>query len=147
MKNRKLYITLEITGVIIWFLLKLLPRLTLFRNHRKVIVIADRYILDFAVMMAFTADLNNKDMSKIASFLEKFTGIKPLYFYIRADPYLALNRKKNEYLALSFCKYLASKYEYMNKFFYSTIIDTTYSTPLENVNRILGELRRRNLFE
>jgi thymidylate kinase len=146
LRARRLYTILEILGVQVWFMLELIPRAIMYVRHKS-IVIADRYIPDFAVMLAFTGGIDDNCLIKLVWFLEKFTGIKPLYFYTYVDPHLALNRKKDEYLTMSFCNYMVLKYEYINKFLHPIFVDTTNRKPLEIVAEILKELRKQHLLD
>lgn len=143
---RRLCIILEIIGVQVWFMLKLIPQ-AIMHGKNKRIIIADRYIPDFAVMLAFTSSIDDNCLIKLAWFLDKFSGIKPLYFYIYIDPYLALIRKKDEYLNISFCNYMILKYQYISKFLCPIFIDTTDREPAEIMAEILEELKKQHLLD
>jgi thymidylate kinase len=146
LRARKLYIVLEIVGVLLWFMVKLIPQ-TIMCGKRKRIIIADRYIPDFAVMQAFTSGIDDSYLIKLVRFLEKFSGIHPLYFYVYVNPHLALVRKKDEHLTISFCNYMTSKYQYISKFLNPIFIDTANRKPTEIVVEILEELRKQHLLE
>jgi energy-coupling factor transporter ATP-binding protein EcfA2 len=146
LRVRSFYTILEIIGVQVWFLLKLIPRAFMHRGCKR-IIIADRYIPDFAAMLAFTSSINNSCLIKLIWFLEKFTCVKPLYFYVHVDPYLSLNRKKDECLTMSFCNYMALKYQYINKFLHPILVDTTNRKPTEIMIDILEELRKNHLLD
>jgi hypothetical protein len=127
-------------------MLKLIPQ-AIMRGRHKRIIIADRYIPDFAGMLAFTSGIDDNCLIKLIWFLEKFAGIKSLYFYVYVNPYLALNRKKDEHLTISFCNYMTLKYRYISKFLRPIFIDTTNRKPTEIVAEILEELRKQHLLD
>jgi|GEM_PF-849009 len=144
--TERLYTILEILGVQVWFMLKLITHAIMCLGHKS-IIIADRYIPDFVVMLAFTSDIDNDRLIKLVWFFEKFARVKPLYFYIYVDPHLALNRKKDEYLTMSFCNYMVLKYQYINNFLHPIFIDTTNRRPIEIVADILEELWKQHLLD
>jgi hypothetical protein len=135
---------MEITGVLLWLMINLVPWI-IKCNTRNKIIIAERFIPDFVVMLDFTSKIKNYNMIKIIYFLERFTGIKPLYFHIFVDPQLALARKRDEYLTSSFCNIMISKYKYIDKYLRSVLIDTTTRKPFEAVNEVLQELEKRHM--
>lgn len=143
-RNKRFYIMLEIVGVLLWFMLRLIPTLILHRN--KSLIIADRYIPDFVTTLAFTSGIKDRTMVKIAWFLERFQRLRPIYFYVYVNPDQALLRKKDERLTKSFCMFMLSKYEYLSKYLGSVVSIDTSSNKIEDaISIILEELKNNNL--
>lgn len=141
-KNKRLYITLEIIGVLLWFILRLIPILILHRNNKS-LIIADRYIPDFVTTLAFTSGIKDQTMVRIAWFLERFQRLKPIYFFIYVDPDQALMRKKDEHLTKSFCTFMDSKYKRLSKHLNSVIfIDA--SNQIEDIIPIIFRELQKN---
>jgi len=138
---KKIYILFEITGVLVWFILKLFPFIILCRDSKS-LIIADRYIPDFAVLIAFTAGISNKNMIRLVWFLEKIQPLKPLYFYIYADLPLVLKRKMEEHLTESFCNFMSLKYQAINKYLNPIPVNTSNRKPEEIIPEILKELKK-----
>lgn len=143
-RTKKLYILFEIIGVLMWFILKLSPFIILCRDSKS-LIIADRYIPDFAVLISFTADISNKNMTRLVWFLEKIQPLKPLYFYIYADLPLVLRRKMEEHLTESFCSFMILKYQAINKYLNPIPIDTSNRKPEEIIPEILKELEKHGV--
>lgn len=139
-KNKQLYIFLEILGVIIWFFWNLLPNIYLCRNN-KCVIIADRYLPDFAVLLAFTTEIKKRKMIRIIKFLEKIPRIKPIYFHIYLNPKIALDRKKDEDLVISFCSFMDSRYQYISKQLNSIVINTSDRKPMDLISNIVEILK------
>jgi len=144
-KNKRLYIMLEIVGVLLWFILRLIPILILYRNNKS-LIIADRYIPDFVTTLAFTSGIKDQTMVRIAWFLERFQRLKPIYFYVHVNPDQALLRKKDEHLTKSFCIFMLSKYEYLSKYLGLVFsIDTSNNKKENAISIVLRELKNNNL--
>ncbi|MEM4490592.1 MAG: hypothetical protein QXK41_05470 [Desulfurococcaceae archaeon] len=129
---------LEIVGVLLWFILRLIPILILYRDNKS-LIIADRYIPDFVTTLAFTSGIKDQTMVRIAWFLEKFQRLKSIYFYVYVNPDQALLRKKDESLTKSFCTFMLSKYEYLSKYLGSVLSIDTSSDRIEDAISIILE--------
>ncbi|UNQ73150.1 hypothetical protein [Infirmifilum sp. NZ] len=146
-KSKKFYILLEIAGVLVWFIVKIFPLAVLATLYKdEILIIADRYVPDFVVLMSLTSKISNNDMVRIARFLERIQPLRPLYFYVYADPSIALKRKSEERLTMSFCNLMDTKYQALNKFIHPVLlIDTTNKRPVEILPIIIRELNKHGI--
>jgi len=147
-KSKKLYILLEIAGVLVWFIVKIFPLVvlaTLYKDY-ELLIMADRYTPDFAVLLSLTSKISNDDMVRIARFLERIQPLRPLYFYVYTDPAIALKRKSEERLTMSFCNLMDTKYRALNKYIHPVLlIDTTNKRPEEILPIIIRELNKHGI--
>jgi len=144
--NSKFYVILEVVGVLIWFFIRMFPKYTIL-GRRHVILIADRFIPDFIVMLSLTSNCDKQCLLKLTKFLEKIMHAKIVYFYIHTDPYVAVARKKEEWLHPKFLAYMASKYQWLNRYLKGILIDTTNEKPSKLVAQIFENLKRRRVNE
>lgn len=143
--NKGLYVVLEIAGVLIWLMMKILPRLILWK--KRVIFIADRFIPDFIVMLSFTSNCEEHRLLKLAKFLEKIMHAKIIYFHVYVDPCVAVVRKREEQLYPQFTMYMALKYQWISKYLECITIDTTNRGPHELVTQIFEILKQQRIIK
>jgi thymidylate kinase len=136
--HRKLYITLEVTSVIAWYMIEVFPKKIL--GRKPVVFIADRFLPDFIVMLHYTSSVDKGKLLKLYRFLEKLMSISIVYFYVYVDPYIAISRKREEKLYPQFTLYLTNRYEWANKYLRHYTIDTTNRNPQESIIQVLSHL-------
>jgi len=137
--KQKLYVVLEVASVLVWYLIKVLPR-KIFEG-RPTVFVADRFLPDFIVMLHYASGISDDKLLKIHKFLEKLVRLNIIYFYVYVDLHLAVARKKGERLHPSFTLYLASRYEHINAHIHHYTIDTTNKTPFESLLQVLSCLK------
>ena len=137
--NRKLYVVLEVTSVIAWYIIEVFPRRVLGGKH--VVFVADRFLPDFIVMLHYTSNIDESRLPKLYRFLEKLIPISIIYFNVYVDPYIAISRKKEEKLHPQFTLYLTGRYEWINRYLRYYVIDTTNRTPYEAIAQVLVHLK------
>ena len=137
--DRMLYVMLEITSILIWFMMEMLPRQILRRKHA--IFIADRFIPDFIVTLYYTSRLDEYMLLKLARFFEKLMLINPIYFHVYVDPYIAVSRKREECLHTQFITHLSAKYKWISRYLNHITIDTTNKKPFESIIQVLNHLK------
>jgi energy-coupling factor transporter ATP-binding protein EcfA2 len=135
---------LEIIGVIMWYLLRVVPRICL---QRRVIFIADRFLPDFIVMLSYIGELSEKRLAHLYKFLENLQRFKPIYIYTYVNPYVAMIRKRDEDSPLSFILNLVLRYEQINRYIGHHTIDTTNKTIRESILQLLSYLRHSKIIE
>jgi len=140
-RDRRLFVALEIASVLTWFIIRVLPKKILCRNH--VIFIADRFIPDFIVMLHYTSNLNESTLLKLMKFFERFTLAfsSIVYFHIYVDPHTAILRKKEEQLYPRFVAYLSAMYGWIGRYINHVTVNTTNKNPLESAIQIVNYLK------
>ena len=140
-RDRKLFVALEIASVLIWFIIRVLPKKILCR--KRLIFIADRFIPDFIVMLHYTSNLNESTLLKLMKFLERFTLAfsSIVYFHIYVDPHTAILRKKEEQLHPRFIVYLSAMYGWIGRYINHVTVNTTNKNPLESATQIVSYLK------
>jgi len=97
-RGRRPFVMLEIASVLVWLIIRVLPRRILCGD--RIVFIADRFIPDFIVMLHYTSNLSEFTLLKLMKFLERLvlTFSTIVYFHIYVDPHTAILRKKEEQL-------------------------------------------------
>lgn len=137
--KQKLYVVLEVASVLVWYIIKVLPRKIF--GGRPIVFVADRFLPDFIVMLHYTSGTSDDKLLKIYRFLEKLMHLNIIYFYVYVDPHLAVTRKREEGLHPSFILYLASRYERINAHLHHYTISTMNKTPSESLLQVLSYLK------